>query len=165
MNLTEPQCGTDLGLIRTKAVRTATAATASPARRSGSAPVSTTSPRTSSTWCWPGSKGAPAGVKGISLFVVPKFLVNADGSLGARNGAVCVGPRGEDGHPRATPPSVMAYDDAQGWLVGEEGRGLQAMFVMMNEARLGTGLQGLAIGAAAYQAAVEFAKDRLQGAR
>jgi alkylation response protein AidB-like acyl-CoA dehydrogenase len=107
-------------------------------------------------------EGAPAGVKGISLFVVPKVLVNEDGSLGERNGAKCAGLEHKMGiHGNAT--CVMAYDDAKGWLVGEENRGLQAMFIMMNEARLGTGLQGLAIGSAAYQAAVEFAKDRLQG--
>jgi alkylation response protein AidB-like acyl-CoA dehydrogenase len=162
MNLTEPQCGTDLGLIRTKAV-----------------PQGDGSYRITGQKIWISAgehdfaeniihlvlariEGAPAGVKGISLFVVPKFLVNADGSLGARNGAVCVGLEEKMGiHGNAT--SVMAYDDAQGWLVGEEGRGLQAMFVMMNEARLGTGLQGLAIGSAAYQAAAEFARDRLQG--
>ena len=162
MNLTEPQCGTDLGMIRTKAV-----------------PADDGSYRISGQKIWISAgehdfaeniihlvlariEGAPAGVKGISLFVVPKFLVNPDGSLGARNGAVCAGLEEKMGiHGNAT--AVMVYEDAQGWLVGEAGRGLQAMFVMMNEARLGTGLQGLAIGSAAYQAAVEFARDRLQG--
>jgi alkylation response protein AidB-like acyl-CoA dehydrogenase len=162
MNLTEPQCGTDLGLIRTKAI-----------------PQDDGSYRISGQKIWISAgehdfaeniihlvlariEGAPAGVKGISLFVVPKFLVNPDGSLGARNGAVCAGLEEKMGiHGNAT--AVMVYEDAQGWLVGEAGRGLQAMFVMMNEARLGTGLQGLAIGSAAYQAAVEFARERLQG--
>ncbi|HEX8661603.1 MAG TPA: acyl-CoA dehydrogenase C-terminal domain-containing protein, partial [Brevundimonas sp.] len=162
MNLTEPQCGTDLGLIRTKAV-----------------PDGDGSYRISGQKIWISSgehdftdniihlvlariEGAPAGVKGISLFVVPKHFVSDDGSLGERNNARCAGLEHKMGiHGNAT--AVMVYEDAMGWLVGEENRGLQAMFVMMNEARLGTGLQGLAIGAAAYQAGVEFAKERLQG--
>jgi alkylation response protein AidB-like acyl-CoA dehydrogenase len=162
MNLTEPQCGTDLGLIRTKAV-----------------PDGDGSYRISGQKIWISSgehdftdnivhlvlariEGAPAGVKGISLFVVPKFLVNADGSLGERNGVKCAGLEEKMGiHGNST--CVMVYEDANGWLVGEENRGLPAMFVMMNEARLGTGLQGHSIGAAAHQAAVEFAKERLQG--
>ena len=162
MNLTEPQCGTDLGLIRTKAV-----------------PNGDGSYRISGQKIWISSgehdftdnivhlvlariEGAPAGVKGISLFVVPKFLPNADGSLGERNGVKCAGLEEKMGiHGNAT--CVMVYEDAKGWLVGEENRGLQGMFVMMNEARLGTGLQGHSIGAAAHQAAVEFAKERLQG--
>jgi len=162
MNLTEPQCGTDLGLIRTKAV-----------------PNADGSYRITGQKIWISSgehdftdniihlvlariEGAPQGVKGISLFVVPKFLVNADGSLGERNGVHCAGLEHKMGiHGNAT--CVMSYEDAKGWLVGQENAGLKAMFVMMNEARLGTGLQGLAIGTAAYQHAVEFAKDRLQG--
>ena len=162
MNLTEPQCGTDLGLIRTKAV-----------------PVGDGSYKISGQKIWISSgehdftdniihlvlariEGAPQGVKGISLFVVPKFMVGDDGSIGARNGVQCVGLEHKMGiHGNAT--CVMQYEDAVGWLVGEENAGLKAMFVMMNEARLGTGLQGLAIGTAAYQAAVEFARDRLQG--
>ena len=162
MNLTEPQCGTDLGLIRTKAV-----------------PVGDGSYKISGQKIWISSgehdftdniihlvlariEGAPAGVKGISLFVVPKFMVGDDGSIGARNGVQCVGLEHKMGiHGNAT--CVMQYEDAVGWLVGEENAGLKAMFVMMNEARLGTGLQGLAIGTNAYQAAVDFARDRLQG--
>jgi len=162
MNLTEPQCGTDLGLIRTKAV-----------------PVGDGSYKISGQKIWISSgehdftdniihlvlariEGAPQGVKGISLFVVPKFMVGADGAIGERNGVQCVGLEHKMGiHGNAT--CVMQYEDAVGWLVGEENAGLKAMFVMMNEARLGTGLQGLAIGTAAYQQAVEFAKDRLQG--
>jgi len=162
MNLTEPQCGTDLGLIRTKAVPQADGSFAISGQK---------------IWISSGEhdftdniihlvlariEGAPAGVKGISLFVVPKVLVNDDGGLGERNGVQCVGLEHKMGiHGNAT--CVMQYEDAKGWLVGEENAGLKAMFVMMNEARLGTGLQGLAIGTAAYQAAVEFAKDRLQG--
>lgn len=163
MNLTEPQCGTDLGLIRTKAVP------------NGDGSYSITGQK---IWISSGEhdftdniihlvlariEGAPAGIKGISLFVVPKVFVNEDGSLGERNaGAACAGLEHKMGiHGNAT--CVMAYENAKGWLVGQENKGMAAMFVMMNEARLGTGLQGLAIGTAAYQAAAEFAKDRIQG--
>jgi alkylation response protein AidB-like acyl-CoA dehydrogenase len=163
MNLTEPQCGTDLGLIRTKAVP------------NGDGSYSITGQK---IWISSGEhdftdniihlvlariEGAPAGIKGISLFVVPKIHVNDDGSLAERNeGAQCAGLEHKMGiHGNAT--CVMAYENAKGWLVGEENKGMAAMFIMMNEARLGTGLQGLAIGTAAYQAAVEFAKDRVQG--
>jgi alkylation response protein AidB-like acyl-CoA dehydrogenase len=163
MNLTEPQCGTDLGLIRTKAVP------------NGDGSYSITGQK---IWISSGEhdftdniihlvlariEGAPAGIKGISLFVVPKIHVNDDGSLAERNeGVGCAGLEHKMGiHGNAT--CVMAYENAKGWLVGEENKGMAAMFIMMNEARLGTGLQGLAIGTAAYQAAVEFAKDRVQG--
>lgn len=162
MNLTEPQCGTDLGMVRTKAVP------------NGDGSYSITGQK---IWISAGEhdfadniihtvlarvEGAVAGIKGLSLFVVPKFLVNEDGSLGERNGVACAGLEHKMGiHGNAT--AVMAYDNAKGWLIGEEGRGMNNMFVVMNEARLGTGLQGLAIGDAAYQAAVEFANDRLQG--
>jgi len=163
MNLTEPQCGTDLGLIRTKAVP------------NGDGSYNITGQK---IWISSGEhdftdniihlvlariEGAPAGIKGISLFVVPKVFVNEDGSLGERNaGAACGGLEHKMGiHGNAT--CVMDYDNAKGWLVGTENKGMAAMFVMMNEARLGTGLQGLSIGTAAYQAAVEFAHDRLQG--
>lgn len=163
MNLTEPQCGTDLGLIRTKAVP------------NGDGSYSITGQK---IWISSGEhdftdniihlvlariEGAPAGIKGISLFVVPKFFVTDDGGVGERNAGVgCAGLEHKMGiHGNAT--CVMAYDGAKGWLVGQENKGMAAMFVMMNEARLGTGLQGLSIGTAAYQAAAEFAKDRLQG--
>lgn len=162
MNLTEPQCGTDLGMVRTKAVP----------QPDGSYKITG-----QKIWISAGEhdfaeniihtvlarvEGAPAGIKGLSLFLVPKFLVNEDGSLGERNGVQCAGLEEKMGiHGNAT--CVMAYEDATGWLIGEEGRGMNNMFVVMNEARLGTGLQGLAIGTAAYQAAVDFAKDRLQG--
>ena len=106
--------------------------------------------------------GAPAGTKGISLFVVPKFLVNADGSPGTRNGVACGAIETKMGiHGNAT--CVMNYDGATGWLVGEENRGLAAMFVMMNEARLAVGVQGLAVSEAACQNAVAYAQERLQG--
>ncbi|MGO4409535.1 MULTISPECIES: acyl-CoA dehydrogenase C-terminal domain-containing protein [unclassified Brevundimonas] len=162
MNLTEPQCGTDLGMVRTKAAP------------NGDGSYSITGQK---IWISAGEhdfadniihtvlarvEGAVPGIKGLSLFVVPKFLVNDDGSVGERNGVSCAGLEHKMGiHGNAT--CVMAYDNAKGWLIGEEGRGMNNMFVVMNEARLGTGLQGLAIGDAAYQAAVEFANDRLQG--
>jgi hypothetical protein len=163
MNLTEPQCGTDLGLLRTKAVPQADGTY----RISGQ-----------KIWISGGEhdmaenivhlvlariEGAPAGVRGISLFIVPKFLPNADGSLGPRNeGVKCVGLEEKMGiHGNAT--CVMAYEEAKGWLIGEPNSGLKLMFVMMNEARLGVGLQGLSQAEAAYQAARAFARERLQG--
>lgn len=162
MNLTEPHCGTDLGLLRTKAVKQA----------DGSYKISGTKIFISG-----GEQdltdniihlviaridGAPAGVRGISLFIVPKVMVNADGSLGARNGVSCGSIEHKMGiHGNAT--CVMNYDNATGFLVGEENRGLNAMFTMMNEARLGVGIQGLAQSEVAYQNAVAYARDRLQG--
>ena len=162
MNLTEPQCGTDLGLIRTKAVPQA----------DGTYKISG-----QKIWISGGEQdltdniihlvlarieGAPAGTKGISLFIVPKFIVKPDGSLGERNTAFCAGLEEKMGiHGNAT--CVMSYEEATGFLIGEANRGLALMFVMMNEARLGVGVQGVAIAEAAYQAAVEFARDRLQG--
>jgi len=162
MNLTEPHCGTDLGLMRTKA-----------------------EPQGDGTYKISGQKifisagehdmsdniihlvlakitGGPEGIKGVSLFIVPKFLVNEDGSLGARNG-VSVGniERKMGIHGNST--CVMNYDEATGYLLGEEHKGMRAMFTMMNEARLGVGLQGYAQAEAAYQNALEYAKDRLQG--
>ncbi|EET48417.1 acyl-CoA dehydrogenase C-terminal domain-containing protein [Thalassobium sp. R2A62] len=162
MNLTEPHCGTDLGLMRTKAVP----------QDDGSFQVS-------------GQKifisagehdmsdniihlvlakipGGPDGIKGVSLFIVPKFLVNDDGSVGARNGVSCGKIEEKMGiHGNST--CVMNYDEATGYLIGEEHKGMRAMFVMMNEARLGVGLQGYAAAEAAYQNAVIYANDRLQG--
>ncbi|MET0546497.1 MAG: acyl-CoA dehydrogenase C-terminal domain-containing protein [Caulobacterales bacterium] len=162
MNLTEPHCGTDLGMLRTKA-----------------------SPQADGSYKISGQKifisagehdmadniihlvlaridGAPAGTKGISLFVAPKFLVNADGSLGARNPITCGKLEEKMGiHGNAT--CVLNYDEATGWLVGEPGRGLNAMFTMMNEARIAVALQGLALSEVAYQNAAAYAKDRLQG--
>jgi alkylation response protein AidB-like acyl-CoA dehydrogenase len=162
MNLTEPQCGTDLGLTRTRAV-----------------------PQPDGTYKITGTKifisagehdlaenivhlvlarieGAPEGVKGISLFLVPKFLPTKDGGVGARNGVSCGSIEEKMGiHGNST--CVMNYDDATGWLVGEANRGLNAMFVMMNEARLGVGVQGLAMSEVAYQNAAIYAKERLAG--
>jgi len=162
MNLTEPHCGTDLGLMRTKA-----------------------EPQGDGTFKITGQKifisagdhdlsenvihlvlakipGGPDGVKGISLFIVPKFMVNEDGSLGARN-AVAVGKIEEKMGIHGNATCVMNYDGATGFLLGDEHKGMRAMFTMMNEARLGVGLQGYSQAEVAYQNAVAYAKDRLQG--
>ncbi|WP_227283992.1 MULTISPECIES: acyl-CoA dehydrogenase C-terminal domain-containing protein [Paracoccaceae] len=162
MNLTEPHCGTDLGLMRTKA-----------------------EPQADGSYKITGQKifisagehdmadniihlvlgkivGGPEGIKGVSLFIVPKFLVNEDGSLGARNGVSCGKIEEKMGiHGNST--CVMNYDEATGYLLGEEHKGMRAMFTMMNEARIGVGMQGLAQAEAAFQNALEYAKDRLQG--
>src|ERR1700754_1487866 len=162
MNLTEPQCGTDLGLLRTKAVKQA----------DGSYKITGTKIFISAGehdlseniihLVLARIEGAPAGIKGVSLFVVPKILVDADGSLGARNGVTCGSIEYKMGiHGNAT--CVMNYDGATGWLIGEENRGMQGMFVMMNEARLGVAVQGLAQSEVAYQNAVAYARERLQG--
>src|SRR5204863_6242679 len=162
MNLTEPQCGTDLGLLRTKAVKQA----------DGSYKISGTKIFISAGehdmteniihLVLARIEGAPAGIKGVSLFVVPKVLVNADGSLGARNGVSCGSIEHKMGiHGNST--CVMNYDSVTGWLIGEENKGMQGMFVMMNEARLGVAVQGLAQSEVAYQNAAAYAKDRLQG--
>jgi alkylation response protein AidB-like acyl-CoA dehydrogenase len=162
MNLTEPHCGTDLGLMRTKA-----------------------EPQGDGSFKITGQKifisagdhdmaeniihlvlakiaGGPEGIKGVSLFIVPKFMVNADGSLGDRNN-LSVGKIEEKMGIHGNSTCVMNYDGATGFLVGEEHKGMKAMFTMMNEARLGVGLQGYAVAEAAYQNAVAYAKDRLQG--
>jgi alkylation response protein AidB-like acyl-CoA dehydrogenase len=161
MNLTEPQCGTDLGLIKTKAV-----------------PQSDGSYKITGQKIWISGgeqdlteniihlvlariEGAPEGIKGISLFVVPKFILSEDGQPGERNSLSCGGLEEKMGiHGNAT--CVMNYDEATGWLVGEEHKGMRTMFVMMNEARLGVGMQGLSQAEVAYQNAVDFARDRLQ---
>ena len=162
MNLTEPHCGTDLGLMRTRAV-----------------------PQDDGSYKLTGQKifissgehdmadniihlvlakipGGPDGIKGVSLFIVPKFLVNEDGSLGARNGVACGKLEDKMGiHGNST--CVMNYDDATGYLLGTEHKGMRAMFTMMNEARIGVGMQGVAQAEVAYQNARAYAKDRLQG--
>ena len=162
MNLTEPQCGTDLGLIRTKAVP----------QPDGSYKITG-----QKIWISGGEQdlaeniiqlvlarieGGPEGIKGISLFIVPKFLVNKDGSLGPRNGFQCGGLEEKMGiHGNST--CVMNYEGATGYLVGEPHKGMRTMFVMMNEARLGVGMQGLAQAEVAFQNAADFARDRVQG--
>ena len=162
MNLTEPHCGTDLGLMRTKAV-----------------------PRGDGSFKLTGQKifissgehdmadnivhlvlakieGGPEGIKGVSLFIVPKYMVNEDGSLGERNG-VAVGSIEDKMGIHGNSTCVMNYDDATGFLLGEKHKGMRAMFTMMNEARLGVGMQGLAQADVAYQNALAYAHDRLQG--
>jgi acyl-CoA dehydrogenase len=162
MNLTEPQCGTDLGLLRTKAVK----------QPDGSYKITGTKIFISGGeqdlteniihLVLARIEGAPEGTKGISLFIVPKVMVNDDGTLGARNGVSCGSIEHKMGiHGNAT--CVMNYDNATGYLIGQENRGLAAMFVMMNEARLGVGVQGLALSEVAYQNAVIYTKERLQG--
>jgi len=162
MNLTEPHCGTDLGLLKTRADE----------NPDGSYSITGTKIFISSGehdlaeniihLVLAKRAGAPDNVKGISLFVVPKFLVNDDGSLGERNTLQCGALEKKMGiHGNAT--CVMNYDGAKGWLVGEPEKGLAAMFIMMNAARLGVGLQGLAQGEVAYQNAAAYAKDRRQG--
>src|SRR5260221_9911906 len=164
LNLTEPQAGSDLALVRTKAV-----------------------PQADGSYKVFGQKifitygehdyteniihlvlarieGAPEGVKGISLFVVPKFIVNADGSIGARNDVKCASIEHKLGI-HASPTCVMMYGEdggAIGYLVGEMNRGLEYMFVMMNAARLGVGLEGVAISERAYQHALVWARERVQ---
>ncbi len=164
MNLTEPQAGSDLAAVRSRA-----------------------EPQPDGTYKVFGTKiyitygehdmaenivhlvlarvtGAPEGVKGISLFVVPKFMVNADGSLGARNDVHCVSIEHKLGI-KASPTAVLQYGDnggAVGYMVGQENRGLEYMFIMMNAARYAVGVQGIAIADRAYQKAVQFAKDRVQ---
>src|SRR5215216_1381295 len=162
MNLTEPQCGTDLGLLRTKAVKQA----------DGSYKITGTKIFISAGehdlaeniihLVLARLEGAPAGIKGTTLFVAPKILPNPDGSLGARNGVSCGSIEEKMGiHGNAT--CVINYDGATGWVIGEENRGINAMFTMMNEARMGVGVQGLAIAEVAYQNAAIYARERLQG--
>ncbi|OIP21119.1 MAG: acyl-CoA dehydrogenase [Comamonadaceae bacterium CG2_30_60_41] len=164
MNLTEPQAGSDLAAVRTKA-----------------------EPQPDGTYKIAGTKiyitwgehdmadniihlvlarvvGAPEGVKGISLFVVPKFMVGKDGAIGARNDVQCVSIEHKMGI-KASPTCVLQFGDhggAVGYLVGQENRGLEYMFIMMNAARYGVGVQGIAIADRAYQKAAEFAKERVQ---
>jgi acyl-CoA dehydrogenase len=162
MNLTEPHCGTDLGLLRTKAAKQADGSY----RLTGTKIFISAGEHDLAEnvvhLVIARIDGAPAGTKGISLFVCPKFLVNRDGSLGARNAVACGSLEHKMGiHGNST--CVMNYDGASAWLIGEENRGLAAMFTMMNEARLGVGVQGLALSEVAYQNAAHYAKERLQG--
>jgi alkylation response protein AidB-like acyl-CoA dehydrogenase len=162
MNLTEPHCGTDLGLLKARAEP----------NDDGSYSITGTKIFISSGehdlseniihLVLAKRSGAPDNVKGISLFVVPKFLVNEDGSVGERNAVSCGALEKKMGiHGNAT--CVMNYDGAKGWLVGEPEKGLAAMFIMMNAARLGVGLQGVAQGEVAYQNAANYARERRQG--
>jgi len=164
MNLTEPQSGSDLATIKTKAVRDGDAF-----RISGQKIYITYGDHEGTEniihLVLARIEGAPEGTGGISLFIVPKFLVNEDGSLGERNDLQCVSIEHKLGI-HGSPTCVMQYGDSEGaigYLVGQENRGLMAMFTMMNEARLKVGLQGLGIAEAAYQQALYYAKDRVQG--
>ncbi len=162
MNLTEPQCGTDLGLLTTKAVPQGDGSYAITGQKIFISAGEHDLTENIIHLVLARIEGAPAGTKGISLFIVPKMLVNADGSLGARNGVSCGSIEEKMGiHGNST--CVMNYDGATGHLVGEANRGLNAMFVMMNEARLGVAMQGLSQSDVAYQNALAYAKDRLQG--
>lgn len=162
MCLTEPHCGTDLGLIKTKAEDNG----------DGSYAISGTKIFISAGehdltenilhLVLARLPDAPQGIKGISLFLVPKFLPNPDGTPGQRNGVQCGSIEHKMGI-KASSTCVMNFDGAKGWLVGEAHKGMRAMFTMMNEARLLVGIQGLGLGAAAYQGAVDYAKERLQG--
>ncbi|MBX5159396.1 MULTISPECIES: acyl-CoA dehydrogenase C-terminal domain-containing protein [unclassified Rhizobium] len=162
MNLTEPHCGTDLGMLRTKAVPQADGSY----RISGQKIFISAGEHDLADnivhLVLARIEGAPEGTKGISLFIVPKFLVGKDGALGDRNAVSCGAIEHKMGiHANAT--CVMNYDEATGFLIGAENRGLNAMFVMMNEARLMVGLQGIAISEIAYQNAANYARDRIQG--
>jgi acyl-CoA dehydrogenase len=158
MNLTEPHCGTDLGLIKTRATRNGDGSYAITGSKIFISSGEHDLAENIVHLVLARIEGAPAGVKGISLFVVPKFLPDT----GARNGVMCGSIEHKMGiHGNST--CVMNYDGAQGWLVGEENRGLNAMFVMMNGARLGVAVQGLAQSEVAYQNAAAYAKERLQG--
>ena len=162
MNLTEPQCGTDLGLIKTRASRQSDGSFAITGQKIFISAGEHDLTENIVHLVLARIEGAPAGTKGISMFLVPKHLVKDDGSLGGRNGVVCGSIEHKMGiHGNST--CVLNYDSAQGWLVGEENRGLNAMFVMMNGARLGVAIQGLALSEVAYQNAAAYAKERLQG--
>jgi hypothetical protein len=162
MNLTEPHCGTDLGLMRTKATREDDGTFKISGQKIFISAGDHDLAENIIHLVLAKIPDGPEGVKGISLFIVPKFLTNEDGSLGERN-QVSVGKieRKMGIHGNAT--CVMNYDEAVGYLVGEEHKGMRAMFTMMNEARLGVGLQGLSQAELAYQNALLYAKDRLQG--
>ncbi|WP_425146215.1 acyl-CoA dehydrogenase C-terminal domain-containing protein [Deinococcus sp.] len=161
MCLTEPHCGTDLGLLRTKASDNG----------DGSHSITGTKIFISSGehdftdnivhLVLARIEGAPAGTKGISLFLVPKFDVNADGTLGERNAVMCASLEHKMGI-KANATAVLNFDGARGFLVGQPNKGMQAMFIMMNGARLGTAMQGLGIGEVAYQNALAYARDRIQ---
>jgi alkylation response protein AidB-like acyl-CoA dehydrogenase len=162
MNLTEPHCGTDLGLMRTRAEPQADGSYRITGQKIFISAGEHDLAENIIHLVLAKAPGGGEGTKGISLFIVPKFLFNPDGSLGKRNSVVC-GKIEEKMGIHANSTCVMNYDEATGWLLGEPHKGLKAMFTMMNEARLGVGLQGLAISEVAYQNAAAYAKDRVQG--
>ena len=162
MNLTEPHCGTDLGLLRTKAEPQADGSYKITGQKIFISAGDHDMASNIVHLVLAKAPGGGEGTKGISLFIVPKVLVNDDGSLGARN-AVSVGKVEEKMGIHGNATCVMNYDGATGWLLGDLHKGMKAMFTMMNEARLGVALQGYAVAEPAYQNAVAYAKDRLQG--
>lgn len=162
MNLTEPHCGTDLGLIKTKAAPNGDGSYKISGQKIFISAGEQDITENIIHLVLARIEGAPEGVKGISLFIVPKMLLNEDGSLGARNGVSCGSLEEKMGiHGNST--CVMNYDEAVGYMIGEENKGLRAMFTMMNEARLGVGIQGLSQSEVSYQNAVIYANDRIQG--
>jgi len=162
MNLTEPHCGTDLGLLRTRAVPNGDGSYKISGQKIFISAGEHDMAENIIHLVLARIEGAPAGTKGISLFIVPKFRLDADGNQGERNAVSCGSIEEKMGiHGNAT--CVMNYDEAEGFLIGEENGGLRAMFVMMNEARLGVGMQGHSIGEIAYQNAVAYARERVQG--
>jgi acyl-CoA dehydrogenase len=162
MNLTEPHCGTDLGLLRTKAVPNGNGSYKISGQKIFISAGEHDLSENIVHLVLARIEGAPEGVKGISLFIVPKFKLNDRGEPGERNAVSCGSIEEKMGiHGNST--CVMNYDEAEGYLLGEPNGGLKAMFTMMNEARLSVGMQGLAVAEAAYQNAVAYAKERLQG--
>jgi 3-(methylsulfanyl)propanoyl-CoA dehydrogenase len=166
MNLTEPQAGSDLALVKTRALRVKDDKQGDHYRISGQKIFITYGEHDLAKQIvhlvLARTPDAPEGTKGISLFVVPKFLVRPDGSLGERNGARCASLEHKLGI-HASPTAVMIYENAVGYLVGDENRGLETMFIMMNAARFGVGLEGVAIAERAFQRALAFSRERLQG--
>lgn len=162
MNLTEPQAGSDVGALKTKAIP------------NGDGSYAISGQKIYITWgdhdvaeniihlVLARVPDAPAGSRGVSLFIVPKHQVGPDGSLGENNGVKCIGLEEKVGI-HASPTCVMEYDGARGWLIGEENKGLACMFTMMNSARLNVGLEGVGVGEAAWQTAFEYAQERKQG--
>ena len=162
MNLTEPHCGTDLGLMRTKAETQEDGSYAITGQKIFISAGDHDLAENIIHLVLAKIPGGPKGIKGVSLFIVPKFLVNENGSLGQRN-QLSVGKLEEKMGIHGNATCVMNYDGAKGYLVGEAHKGMRAMFTMMNEARLGVGVQGYAQADVAYQNALDYAKDRLQG--
>ncbi len=162
MNLTEPHCGTDLGMLRTKAIPQADGSYRITGQKIFISAGEHDLSKNIIHLVLARIEGAPLGTKGISLFIVPKFMLDKDGNPGPRNGVVCGKIEEKMGiHGNST--CVLNYDDATGYLIGAENKGLHAMFTMMNVARLGVGMQGLSQSEVAYQNGVAYAKDRLQG--
>jgi alkylation response protein AidB-like acyl-CoA dehydrogenase len=162
MCLTEPHCGTDLGLLRTKATPNADGSFSVTGNKIFISAGEHDLTENIIHLVLARLPDAPPGVKGISLFVVPKFLVKEDGSVGARNGAACTAIEHKMGL-KASATCAMSFDGATGWMVDEPHKGMRAMFTMMNTERLSVGIQGLGVAEVAYQNAVTYARERIQG--